>query len=233
MKVKKLTIIMPAFNEENTIAKTIKRVLQVKLPGITKELIIINDGSKDKTKESVKSVKDRRIILVDKKVNQGKGAGIRDAIKKSTGDVLIIQDADLEYNPAEIAKLIQPIINSEADVIYGSRFMGGEPHRVLLFWHMIGNKFLTLLSNMLTNLDLTDMETCYKMFTKDVARKLNLKENRFGFEPEFTVKIAKMKARVYEMGISYAGRSYTEGKKINWKDGIRAVYCLFRYSIFS
>lgn len=205
----------------------------MKLPGITKELVIINDGSKDKTKESVKKIKDRRIILVDKKVNQGKGAGIRDAIKKSTGDVLIIQDADLEYNPAEIVKLIQPIIHSEADVVYGSRFMGGEPHRVLFFWHMIGNKFLTLLSNMLTNLDLTDMETCYKMFTKDVAKKLNLKENRFGFEPEFTVKIAKMKTRVYEMGISYSGRNYAEGKKINWKDGVRAVYCLFKYSFHS
>ena len=233
MKIKKLTIIMPAFNEEATITKTIKRVLKTNIPGVSKELIIINDGSKDKTKKAIQNIKDRRIILIDKKVNQGKGAGVRDAIKKATGDVLIIQDADLEYNPKEIKKLLEPIKNDQADVVYGSRFMGGEAHRVLYFWHMVVNKFLTLLSNMLTNINLTDMETCYKMFTKDVAKKLKIKEPRFGFEPEFTVKVAKMNARVYEMGISYAGRSYTEGKKINWKDGVHAIYCLFKYSIFS
>ena len=233
MKIKKLSIIMPAFNEEATIAKTIKRVLKANIPGVSKELIVINDGSKDKTKKAIKNIKDRRIVLIDKKVNQGKGAGIRDAIKKATGDVLIIQDADLEYDPVEIKRLLEPIKNDQADVVYGSRFMGGEAHRVLYFWHMVVNKSLTLLSNMLTNLNLTDMETCYKVFTKDVAKKLKIKELRFGFEPEFTVKVAKMNARVYEMGISYAGRSYTEGKKINWKDGIRAVYCLFKYSIIS
>ena len=233
MKIKKLTIIMPAFNEEATITKTIKRVLKTNIPGVSKELIIINDGSKDKTKKAIQNIKDGRIILIDKKVNQGKGAGVRDAIKKATGDVLIIQDADLEYNPKEIKKLLEPIKNDQADVVYGSRFMGGEAHRVLYFWHMVVNKFLTLLSNMLTNINLTDMETCYKMFTKDVAKKLKIKEPRFGFEPEFTVKVAKMNARVYEMGISYAGRSYTEGKKINWKDGVHAIYCLFKYSIFS
>ncbi|MGA3291927.1 MAG: glycosyltransferase family 2 protein [Candidatus Microgenomates bacterium] len=231
MEIKKLTIIIPAYNEAATIEQCIKRVIKVKSPGIEKEIIIINDGSKDKTFDKLSTLKDKGIKIINKHINQGKGSGIRDAIKIATGDVFIIQDADLEYNPTEIIKLIKPIKDGLADVVYGSRFMGGEAHRVLLFWHMIGNKFLTLLSNSLTNLDLTDMETCYKMFTKEVARKLDIKENRFGFEPEFTVKIARMEARVYEMGISYSGRNYAEGKKINWSDGLYAVWCLIKYGI--
>ena len=224
---------MPAYNEEATILKTIKCVLKTRMAGIKKELIIVNDGSKDKTLLAIKSIKDKRIILINKQKNEGKGAGIRDALRKISGEVIIIQDADLEYNPDEIIKLIEPIKNNLADVVYGSRFMGGEAHRVHLYWHMIGNKFLTLLTNMVTNINFTDMETCYKMFTKDVAKKLKLKENRFGFEPEFTIKVAKMKARIYEMGISYSGRNYSEGKKINWRDGIRAVWCIIKYGVVS
>lgn len=222
---------MPAYNEAETIAKTLRSVLKVKLNGIRMEIIVINDGSKDKTLREIKGVRDSRIKIIDKKRNEGKGAGIRSALKIILGDVVIIQDADLEYNPKEINKLLEPIKDGKADVVYGSRFMGGDAHRVLLFWHMAGNRFLTLFSNMITNLNLTDMETCYKMFTRDIAKKLKLKENRFGFEPEFTVKVAKMKARVYEMGISYSGRGYNEGKKINWKDGVRAIWCMLKYGI--
>lgn len=231
MKIYKLSIIIPAFNEEKTIAKTLKRVLNTKMPGIKKEIIIINDGSKDKTLNIIKTIKDKRIILINKTKNEGKGAGIRDALKKVSGDVVIIQDADLEYNPDEISKLIQPIKDGLADVVYGSRFMGGDAHRVHLYWHMVGNNLLTIFSNMITNVNLTDMETCYKMFTKDIANKIKLEEDRFGFEPEFTVKIARMKARIYEIGISYSGRSYSEGKKINWRDGVRAVWCIIKYGI--
>lgn len=233
MKIKKLSIIMPAYNEEATILVSLKKAVSINLGGIKKEIIVVNDGSKDKTLKMLSTIRDKRIKVINKRVNQGKGAGIRDAIKIATGDVFIIQDADLEYNPSEIAKLIKPIQNDLADVVYGSRFMGGQPHRVLLFWHMIGNNLLTLLSNMVTNLNLSDMETCYKMFTKDIAKKLKIKENRFGFEPEFTIKIAKMKARVYEMGIGYSGRSYSEGKKINWKDGFRAIWCIIKYGLLN
>lgn len=231
MKVEKISVIIPVYNEEKTIAKTIRLVINTKMPGVRKEIVVVNDGSTDKTIAEIKSIRTKEIIFINKKKNEGKGAAIRDALKIATGNVIIIQDADLEYNPHEIINLIEPIKKDLADVVYGSRFTGVGPHRVLFFWHMIGNNFLTLLSNALTNLNLTDMETCYKMFTKDVAKKLKLKENRFGFEPEFTIKIAKMHARVYEMGISYQGRSYSEGKKINWKDGIHAVYCLLKYSI--
>jgi len=231
MKIKKLTIIMPAYNEEGTIITSLKKAASINIGKIKKEIIVVNDGSKDKTLKKLSSVKNKIIKVINKRVNQGKGAAIRDAIKMSTGDILIIQDADLEYNPNEIIKLIKPIKDGVADVVYGSRFMGGQPHRVLLFWHMIGNNLLTLLSNMVTNLNLSDMETCYKMFTKDIAKKLKIEENRFGFEPEFTIKIAKMKARVYEMGISYSGRSYSEGKKINWRDGFRAIWCIIKYGL--
>lgn len=233
MKIRRITIIIPAYNEGAVISKTLRRVLKIKLPGVSKELLVINDGSNDKTLQSIRSVKDKRIKIINKKKNEGKGAGIKDALRLATGDVLIIQDADLEYNPNEIPRLMEPIKEDLADVVYGSRFMGGEPHRVHLYWHMIGNNFLTVLSNMATNINLTDMETCYKMFTKEVAKGLKLEEKRFGFEPEFTVKIAKMKARVYEIGISYSGRNYSEGKKINWKDGFRAVWCILKYSFIS
>lgn len=233
MKIKKLSVIIPAYNEEATIAKTIKRVLSLKIDGVVKEIVVINDGSKDGTLKAVKKINDRRITVINKSANEGKGAGIREALKKISGDVVIIQDADLEYNPTDINKLLEPIKKDLADVVYGSRFLGGQPHRVLLFWHMVGNNFLTLLTNMVTNLNLTDMETCYKMFTIDVAKKLKLKEDRFGFEPEFTIKISRMKARIYEVGISYSGRNYSEGKKINWRDGIQAIWCILKYSIFA
>lgn len=232
MVIKKLSIIIPAYNEEETIIKSIKKVLSVKLPAIRKEIIVINDGSRDKTLKLIKKIKSRNLVIINKRKNQGKGSAIRDGIKRATGDVIIIQDADLEYDPVEYKVLMVPIKKGLADVVYGSRFVGSGPHRVLFFWHMLGNKLLTLLSNALTNLNLTDMETCYKMFTKNIAHKLTIEENRFGFEPEFTVKIAKMRARVYEVGISYMGRSYTEGKKINWKDGVRALWCLVKYSLF-
>lgn len=230
MQIRKLSVIIPVYNEEKTIVESIRNVLKTRLKGIPKEIIVVNDGSKDKTLSKIKTIKDRRVKLINKKKNTGKGAAIKDALKIVSGDVIVIQDADLEYEPREYLNLLAPIKNDLADVVYGSRFTGSGPHRVLFFWHMLGNKFLTLLSNTLTNLNLTDMETCYKMFTSGVAKKLKLEEKRFGFEPEFTIKIARMRARVYEVGISYMGRSYSEGKKINWKDGFRALWCLFKYS---
>ena len=231
MKVKKLSIIIPSFNEGDTILKVIKKVKSVTLGKIKKEIIVVDDGSTDKTARILRNfqIPNSNFQILRHPENLGKGAAIRSALKKVTGDVVVIQDADLEYDPNEYQQLLKPILDGKADVVYGSRFMGNAPHRVLYFWHMIGNKFLNLLSNSLTNLNLTDMETCYKMFTKDVANKLTIQENRFGFEPEFTVKIARMNARVYEVGISYSGRSYEEGKKINWKDGVWALWCLIKY----
>jgi glycosyltransferase involved in cell wall biosynthesis len=224
----KLSIIIPAYNEEATISLVLKKVLENKL---VKEIVVVNDGSSDKTLTKIKSVKSDRIRIINKKTNEGKGAAIRDALKIAKGNIFIIQDADLEYDPQEYAKLIKPILENKADVVFGSRFMGSDAHRVLYFWHMLGNQFLTLITNILTNLNLTDMETCYKVFTKDVANKLNLQEKRFGFEPEFCIKVSKMSARIYEVGISYSGRSYSEGKKITWKDGLVTLWCLFKYSI--
>lgn len=229
MRIKKISIIIPVFNEEKTVAKTIKKMLSLKLKGISKEIIIINDGSTDHSLKVIKSFKNKQVKLINKPINMGKGAAIQSALKIITGDIGIIQDADLEYNPDEIKKLIKPIKDDLADVVFGSRFMGGEPHRVHLFWHMIGNNFLTLLTSMVTNLNLTDMETCYKMFTKKIGKNLDIKENRFGFEPEFSIKVAQMKVKVYEVGISYSGRNYSEGKKINWKDGIWAIWCIIKY----
>lgn len=227
----KLSIIIPAYNEENTVKLLLHKVLSAKIGRVAKEIIIVNDGSTDNTLEEIRKFKDKRIKIIDKAKNQGKGAAVCDAIKKSTGDIIVIQDADLEYNPNEYILLLKPILQNKADVVYGSRFVTTQPRRVLYYWHSIGNIFLTNFSNIMTNLNLTDMETCYKMFTKDIAKKLKIEENRFGFEPEFTAKVSKMKCKIYEVGISYSGRDYSEGKKINWKDGLYALWCILKYNI--
>jgi glycosyltransferase involved in cell wall biosynthesis len=228
--IKKLSIIIPVYNEEKTVELILRKVLSVKLNKIKKQLIVINDGSTDASLEKIKRVKDKRITVINKIKNEGKGAAIRDGLKKVSGDVVVIQDADMEYNPHEFPLLLQPIVEMSADVVYGSRFVTTQPRRVLYFWHSLGNNILTLISNLLTNLNLTDMETCYKMFTSSVAKKLDIQEDRFGFEPEFTVKVAKMNVAVFEVGISYSGRSYKEGKKVNWIDGLYALWCLIKYS---
>jgi len=233
-----LSIVIPCYNEAITIHRILDKVNAVKLNGnIQKEIILVNDCSKDGTKEVlenyVASHPEITYCLLHHEVNKGKGAALHTGIKHATGDYVIIQDADLEYNPEEFNILIQPVIDGFADVVYGSRFIGGRPHRILFFWHTIGNKLLTQLSNMLNNLNLTDMETCYKLFRRDIIQGLKLKENRFGFEPEVTAKISSIpKIRIYEVGISYYGRTYEEGKKINWKDGFRALYCILRYGLF-
>jgi glycosyltransferase involved in cell wall biosynthesis len=231
--LKKISIIMPVFNEEDFVIKAIRRVLATKIDGLTKEIIVVDDGSTDGTRHRLRRFGGQaRIKIIRLKKNMGKGAAIRSGLKEVTGDVVVIHDADLEYDPKEINLLLKPIVEGDADVVYGSRFMGDRPHRVLFFWHMLANNFLTLVSNMCTNLNLTDMETGYKMFTKKVAGKLDLKENRFGMEPEFTAKIAKMNSRVYEVGISYHGRNYRQGKKIGWKDGFHALWCILKYNLF-
>ncbi|MFA4853403.1 MAG: glycosyltransferase family 2 protein [Bacteroidales bacterium] len=234
----KLSIIIPAFNEGSTIQRILNKVKDVVLHhGIEKEIIIVNDYSKDNTEESVlkyiSNNPDTDIKYYKHDVNKGKGASIHTGIAASTGDFIIIQDADLEYDPNEYNILLQPMLDGFADIVYGSRFIGGNPHRVLFFWHTIGNKFLTFLSNIFSNLNLTDMETCYKLFKSEIIKNIKLKEKRFGFEPEVTQKIAKIKGiRIYEVGISYYGRTYKEGKKINWKDGFRAIWCILKYNIF-
>lgn len=237
--VTKLSILIPAYNEERTIHLILDKVRDVALPnGIEKEIIIVNDCSKDDTKGAVERYMEKNtslpISLYNQEVNQGKGAAIHKAIELATGEYLIVQDADLEYDPNEYNVLLRPVLDGFADVVYGSRFMGGNPHRILFYWHSRGNKFLTNLSNMFTNLNLTDMETCYKLVRSDIAKGLNLKEKRFGFEPELTAKLSRVpKIRIYEVGISYYGRTYEEGKKIGWKDGFRAIWCILKYNIWS
>ena len=233
-----LTIIIPAFNEAGTIETILEKILSVQLiHKVQKEVIVVDDASIDATAEQVnafiKSHPAVNIKIIRQDVNQGKGAAIHRGITVATGDFIVIQDADTEYNPAEYNTLLQPVMDGFADVVYGSRFMGGEPHRILFFWHSIGNKLLTTLSNMFTNLNLTDMETGYKLFRSNMLKSLLLKENRFGFEPEVTAKISRIpKVRIYEVGISYYGRTYDEGKKILWHDGFHAIYCVLRYNIF-
>lgn len=236
--VQTLSIIIPAYNETNTIEVVLEKILSVNLiREIRKEIIVIDDASTDNTDTRVETFKKKHpsenIRLIKQPVNKGKGAAIHRGIDEASGDFIVIQDADIEYNPMEYNTLLRPILDGFADVVYGSRFIGGEPHRILFFWHSIGNKLLTSLSNMFTNLNLTDMETGYKMFRAEMLKSLLLKENRFGFEPEVTAKMARIPGvRIYEVGVSYYGRTYEEGKKIDWKDGFRAIWCVLKYNIF-
>lgn len=235
MAVNSLSVLVPVYNEELIVKSALEQLLAVKLINdITLEIIVVDDGSKDNTIKEIESVinenKDRNIQLIKHEKNKGKGAALHTGIKAASGDYIIVQDADMEYDPNEFNILLKPVVNGRADVVYGSRFMGGNPHRILFFWHSIGNKMLTFLSNASTNLNLTDMETCYKLFRSDILKGLKLKEKRFGFEPEVTAKMSRVQGvRVYEVGVSYYGRTYAEGKKINWKDGVRAIYCILKY----
>ncbi len=228
----KLSIIIPCYNEVNTIEQVVQSVIAS--PVSEKEIIVIDDCSTDGTRDVLRSRIEplvARIIYHEK--NLGKGAALRNGFTAASGDVIVIQDADLEYGPQEYERLLKPILENKADVVYGSRFIGGESHRIVYFWHYAGNTFLTLLSNMFTNLNLTDMETCYKVFRREIIRQISIEEDRFGFEPEITAKISKLDCRIYEVGISYSGRTYKEGKKIGWKDGVRALWCIVKYNLFA
>lgn len=226
----KLSVVIPVYNEEKTIQEIIRRVQEV---GIEKEVIIVNDGSDDGTARALNDIADNydNLVLIHQTRNQGKGAALREGFAHVTGEIILIQDGDLEYDPKDYAQLLPPILDGRADIVYGSRFLGG-PHRVLFFWHYVGNKFLTLFSNILNNLNLTDMEVGYKVFRRHILDQIDLKSNRFGFEPEFTAKIAKLRPRIYEVPISYSGRSYEEGKKITWKDGVVALFCIAWFRVF-
>ena len=224
------SVIIPCFNEKQTLKEILKKVENSQIN--IKEIIIVDDYSTDGTTQILKSIQNPLIKIYYHSKNKGKGAALRTGFSKATGDICIVQDADLEYDPDDYPSLIKPILDDKADVVFGSRFQGGSPHRVVYFWHRIGNGFLTLLSNILTDLDLSDMETCYKAFRTEVIQSIRIKEDRFGFEPEITAKISKMNLRVYEVGIAYYGRTYSEGKKITWKDGIRAIYCIVKYNLF-
>ena len=231
----RLSVIVPAYNEEQTLRAIIAAVLSVPLAGIDKEVVIVDDGSADGTYAVMESLRDAHpeIRILRHTVNRGKGAALQTGIQAATGDLVLIQDADLEYDPHEYPRLLAPILDNKADVVFGSRFVGEGPHRVLYFWHSLGNRFLTLLSNMFTNLNLTDMETCYKVFRSGIIQAIRIEEARFGFEPEITAKVARAGCRIYEVGISYAGRTYGEGKKIGWRDGFRAIWCIFKYNVLA
>jgi glycosyltransferase involved in cell wall biosynthesis len=220
-------VVIPCYNEEATIQSLINLVLDSKWVA---EIIVVDDGSKDRSREILASIDNTKVRVVLHEVNKGKGAALRTGFQHATSEFVIVQDADLEYDPSEYPLVLEPLLDDRADVVFGSRFLSGRPHRVLYFWHSLGNKFLTLMSNMFTDLNLTDMETCYKCFRREVIQSITIEEDRFGFEPEITAKLAKSRVRIYEVGISYSGRTYDEGKKIGWRDGVRAVYCIVRYS---